>query len=609
MAITFGVLLILGAFAIAAIYYFFFRDDPETVRATEDHTVAKATIASNLLVSGTADAQLNSNLTFQTTGKVGDVFVKVGDVVTQGQVLASLESDSLANAVASAQANQLTAQLKVDDILEGTTAAELASAEQAVASAEAALTKAQNDFEELSDGPSAADLANAQGAVNLAESQLATAVASLDKLENTPSDADVRAAEAGVASAESALTAAENTAQNAENTVTAARSSLYADEDTYCVGDPSPSFCGSNAAPVSSGDLNILNTSLSADALAVIASNTTYQNAVNTAASAAAAVDSAQDMVDSAEAKLDAVEEGPSPEEMTAARAAVLSAQAGLNAAKAEYADVQDGSDPAELSTAQSTVESAAAGLASARADLDEARRGPDRNELAQARQAVRTAQLTVEAAQIRLRDAQIIAPFAGTIASVNIAPGEFASAAAEAPPIVMLTPDLMVLDLDVEETDYPNVKLGQGGVALFDGIPGAIYPFTISEIGLSPTTNQGVITYQAKALLTILPGSPRPAPGMNANGQLTTSSKADILVVPPRALRRRGSEQIVDVRRDGAIVEQVVTTGVSDNTNVEILTGLSEGDIVVLPTVAGAGADGAGAGPTPVPTLPGGIR
>jgi HlyD family secretion protein len=95
----------------------------------------------------------------------------------------------------------------------------------------------------------------------------------------------------------------------------------------------------------------------------------------------------------------------------------------------------------------------------------------------------------------------------------------------------------------------------------------------------------------------------------MNANGQLTTSSKADILVVPPRALRRRGSEQIVDVRRDGAIVEQVVTTGVSDNTNVEILTGLSEGDVVVLPTVAGAGADGAGAGPTPVPTLPGGIR
>jgi HlyD family secretion protein len=94
----------------------------------------------------------------------------------------------------------------------------------------------------------------------------------------------------------------------------------------------------------------------------------------------------------------------------------------------------------------------------------------------------------------------------------------------------------------------------------------------------------------------------------MNANGQLTTSSKADILVVPPRALRRRGSEQIVDLRKDGVIVEQVVTTGVSDNNNVEILTGLAEGDVVVLPAVAGAAGAAAG-GPTPVPTIPGGIR
>jgi HlyD family secretion protein len=93
----------------------------------------------------------------------------------------------------------------------------------------------------------------------------------------------------------------------------------------------------------------------------------------------------------------------------------------------------------------------------------------------------------------------------------------------------------------------------------------------------------------------------------MNANGQLTTSSKADIVVVPPRALRRRGSEQIVDVRRDGTVVEQVVTTGVSDNSNVEVVTGLAEGDVVVLPAVAGAGPGGGG--PTPVPTIPGGIR
>jgi hypothetical protein len=78
-------------------------------------------------------------------------------------------------------------------------------------------------------------------------------------------------------------------------------------------------------------------------------------------------------------------------------------------------------------------------------------------------------------------------------------------------------------------------------------------------------------------------------------------------LVVPPRAIRRRGTEQIVDIRRDGVVQEQVITTGLSDNTNVEVLTGLVEGDVIVMPSINAT--TGPGAAPTPIPTIPGGIR
>ncbi len=612
LAITFGVILLAGAFAAAAVYYFFFRDETETLRATEDYTVQKATINSSLIISGTADAQLNSDLTFQTSGKVSQVLVKVGDVVRQGQTLASLESEDLANAVASAQANQRAAQLKLDDLRDGSTAAEIAAAEQAVASAEAALTQAQNQYDELLDGPSTSEVASAQQAVDLAKSQLATAESALQKLEDAPSDADLAAAQAGVAAAESALTAAENAAENADNSVDSSAAALVSAQDSYCDIPPAPvpAFCPSGSVPTSSADLTLLNDELTGSnsslASAVISANTAYLAAVNTAASADAAVASAQDALESAQAKLDAVEEGPSDEEIAAGESAVASAQAALDAANARLADVNDGADAAELSSAESAVRSAEAGLASARARLDETRRGPEQNTLEQAREAVRSAQLAVDAAQIRLRNAQIIAPFDGTIAAVNIAPGEFASAAAQQAPIVMLTPDAVVLKIDVGETDYGNLKLGMGGVALFDGITGGIYPFTITQIGLAPTSTQGVVTYEVVAALIIPPDRPRPVPGMNARGQLTTSSKADVLVVPPRAIRRRGTEQIVDLRRDGTIVEQVITTGVSDNANVEVVTGLSEGDVVVMPAINAAGAAGA---PTPIPTIPGGIR
>ena len=64
------------------------------------------------------------------------------------------------------------------------------------------------------------------------------------------------------------------------------------------------------------------------------------------------------------------------------------------------------------------------------------------------------------------------------------------------------------------------------------------------------------------------------------------------------------GQTQIVDVRRNGVIEEVVITTGVSDTESVEVLTGLSEGDTVVVPALRAAEEEAEAQ-----PTIPGGIR
>jgi HlyD family secretion protein len=215
-------------------------------------------------------------------------------------------------------------------------------------------------------------------------------------------------------------------------------------------------------------------------------------------------------------------------------------------------------------------------------------------------------------AAQIRLENAQIIAPFAGTVGAVNIKPGEFfgggaiSSAEGAGGAIVLLTPDRITLTMSVGETDYRAVKVGQAGGALFDGIPGAVYPFTIQQIGLSPTVTQGVVTYDVTADIIVLGENPRPAPGMNARGQIITDSKQNVLVIPQRAIRIRGTEQVVDVKRDSGTEEVVITTGATDGENVEVLTGLEEGDTVTVVTLRSAEDDDEA---DAEPTLPGGVR
>ena len=222
--VTLGVLAIIAAAVAAGLYFFYFKSDSTTLtRATEDITVKKATINQTLIISGVADAQFNSNLIFQASGKVAAVNVKVGDVVKQGDVLASLESDDLSNAVASARANQTSVQLKLDDLLAGTEAADLLAADQGLASAQAALTKARNDYDDLANGGSVSEKSAAAQGVSAASAQLASAKATREKLKDTPSSSDKAAAQSGVAAAQSGLTSAQNGATNALNGVTSAR--------------------------------------------------------------------------------------------------------------------------------------------------------------------------------------------------------------------------------------------------------------------------------------------------------------------------------------------------------------------------------------------------
>jgi HlyD family secretion protein len=610
-------LMLLGITAVlgAGIWYFYLRDDTVALtRETEEIPVTRGAINQNLSITGTADAELNSDLVFQTVGKVSSVGVKVGDTVQQDQVLASLESDDLQNAVASAQANVRSAQLKLDDLLAGTDAADVATADQAVAAARAQLTKAENDYDDLNNGGTAADLSAAQQGVRAAEAQLATAKANRQKLDDTPSSADLAAAEAGVSAAEAGVNTAQGGLGSAQNAVVSATASLKAAETSYCLDDGTPSFCTTPAAPVSGSDMAILDTALgganATKASLVITANSGYLSAVNARNSAQGSLESAQEALVSAEERLAVAQDGPSSQDIAAADAAVLAAEAGLVAAADKYNVAEAGGTDFQRSSAAAAADSAAAALFAAESKLNQALRGAEANTVEQARQAVRSAQLQVEAAQIRLKNAQIIAPFAGTVAAVNIKPGEFfssASAAADgAGAIVLLTPDRLTLRMTVGETDYRTLKIGQGGASVFDGLPGSVYPFTITEIGLSPTVTQGVVTYGVKASLIILPNSPRPAPGMNARGQIITDSKPDVLIIPSRAIRLRGTEQVVDVKRDAGIEEVVVTTGANDGPNVEVVTGLAEGDTIVVVTLTSGGTD---AKPQAEPTLPGGVR
>jgi RND family efflux transporter MFP subunit len=242
--------------------------------------------------------------------------------------------------------------------------------------------------------------------------------------------------------------------------------------------------------------------------------------------------------------------------------------------------------------------------VTAANARLLDLRDGADADDLALQEAQVQAAEIAVARARVEQSQVRLVAPFDGVIAAVNVNAGEYSTP--QVPAFVLLTPGALRLKIIVGENDRPHIRAGQEGEITFDALPNEPFGFVIRSVGDAPKIEQGVATYAAEATLTMRPDGARPVSGMSGVGNVLVTEKTDALAIPARALRRIGREQVVDVMVDGAIQERAVVAGISDGQVVEIVSGIEEGERIVLRSVTKSDPD---ALPTRERVLPGGIR
>jgi HlyD family secretion protein len=569
------------------------------------------------------------------------VNVTLGQEVKQGDVLAEIEPDEdLGSALISAEVNLDSAQAKLDELLESPTESDLASADQSLLQAQTNYDQAESALEDLLDGSSESDLLSAELAVASAESQLANAEKSRADLYSD--------AEEAVTKAEQALADAKRTADSAADSLVTAEASLQSAAEDYCDTDDHvfeicEEFSEEFSIPLSKYQINKLSDSLDPEedpesdlisaTSSLISANSSYKNALASKSSADA------DVV-SAEEDLEEAKKGPSSAEILSADVAVAEAQLSLDEAKEELAELIEGPTQEDLEEAQSELDQAAAALVVAQLSWSDVYDGSDPLDIELQQEEVRQAELSVEQARQDLEKAQVIAPFDGTVAELNIELNQEVSSQETA--IVLNTPDALRLDLTISESDLPNVEVGQSGFATFDALGDISFPFVIDSLGTSPTTTQGVVTYEARATLQTersaeamgarfgaqggdvsgqadipeevleqfasgqadIPDTEaipeealeqfaasvdtdtKPLPGMNASVTITVAQAQDVLLVAIQAVQTEGFQSVVEVLNDDGSTETVVVqTGLSDEMNIEITEGLEEGQTIIIPT------------------------
>jgi len=201
---------------------------------------------------------------------------------------------------------------------------------------------------------------------------------------------------------------------------------------------------------------------------------------------------------------------------------------------------------------------------------------------------AVEQAQL--EASKARLRSAEIVlgysqikAPISGVVAEVSTREGETVAADFSAPTFVTIL-DLNRLEVlaYVDETDIGRIEVGQSATFTVDTYPEAEFKAIVNAIQPRAVLQNTVVNYVVRLDFESAEGFIL-RPEMTAHIQLVVSEREDALTAPRNALIRRDGRQFVMLQRDGDWIETGVRTGWRSENKIEILSGVSQGDVIEL--------------------------
>lgn len=171
-------------------------------------------------------------------------------------------------------------------------------------------------------------------------------------------------------------------------------------------------------------------------------------------------------------------------------------------------------------------------------------------------------------------------APIDGVVTKINKKAGEFISISDAV--IEMLTPHYEV-KVDIPETDVVKINLGDSVVITLDAF-GDEVKFTgkIANIDPASTEIQDVVYYKVRVALDDTDKQIKP--GMTANVIVKTASREGVLMIPSRAVRTGGNGKYVRVLQDKKEIEKPIALGIRGNDGkVEVLDGLVEGEEVII--------------------------
>lgn len=210
-----------------------------------------------------------------------------------------------------------------------------------------------------------------------------------------------------------------------------------------------------------------------------------------------------------------------------------------------------------------------------------------------------------------QLSSAVITAPIAGTVGDLTITPGMVIAGTASDTGTtsqkiaVIRSEGAPIASFNISEVDVSKVKKGQVATITLNSLSGKTFTGKVIGVDRTGVVSQGVTNYPAiiqfdTDVLEILPN-------MAASVSIITDSKTSALIIPSSALQTQDGQSFAQTLSNGQPKQVFIETGLTSDNQVEVTSGLSEGDEVVTGTVIRQGAGQQGISPFGVSPFGGG--
>ena len=214
-----------------------------------------------------------------------------------------------------------------------------------------------------------------------------------------------------------------------------------------------------------------------------------------------------------------------------------------------------------------------------------------------QAKEQMTVQQQNVSKARTNLGYATITAPIDGVVLSKEVEEGQTVASAMTTPTLFILAQDLtdMRVIANVDEADIGGVQEGQRVTFTVDAFPNDTFNGRVTQVRQEATTESNVVTYEV--VISAPNDDLKLKPGLTANVTIYTAERSNVLAIPSKALRFTPSEamlaedeSIEDCKADSKVWKQEgkvfkaypVTTGTTNGTLTEVVSGLKAGDKVL---------------------------